>query len=57
MDPYGDALVLSSAPAAAEGMWATLVRADCTDADGDGVIATSSGWGDVRAWGEDECVA
>ena len=29
---------------------------DCPDVNGDGVITTSTGQGDVKAWGEDECV-
>ncbi len=29
---------------------------DCIDANGNGVIDTSTGAGDVRAWGQDECV-
>ncbi len=29
---------------------------DCIDQNGDGVIQTSTGVGDVRAWGQDECV-
>jgi hypothetical protein len=29
---------------------------DCIDHDGDGTITTSSGFGDVLPWGEDECV-
>lgn len=31
-------------------------EADCSDANGNGSIDTSSGAGDVRAWDEDECV-
>lgn len=57
MNVWGDALVVSNAHQGPAGAWATFVRAsDCEDADGDGAIATSQGWGDVRAWGEDECV-
>lgn len=29
---------------------------DCVDTSGDGVIQTSTGAGDILAWGEDECV-
>lgn len=31
-------------------------ESDCIDANGNGVIDTSTGAGDVRAWGQDECV-
>jgi hypothetical protein len=29
---------------------------NCPDLNGDGVITTSTGGGDIKAWGEDECV-
>lgn len=31
-------------------------QADCVDTNGDGMITTSTGPGDVKPWGEDECV-
>ncbi len=36
-------------------IWANAT--DCTDANGDGIVTTSSGAGDVLPWGEDECLA
>jgi hypothetical protein len=30
---------------------------NCPDLNGDGVVTTSTGAGDIKAWGEDECVA
>ncbi|MBI2896919.1 MAG: hypothetical protein HYY06_25395 [Deltaproteobacteria bacterium] len=34
-----------------------ILEHDCPDLDGDGIVETSSGGGDVLEWGEDECVA
>ncbi len=34
-----------------------ILEHDCPDGDGDGVVETSTGRGDVLGWGEDECVA
>ena len=31
--------------------------ADCKDANGDGMITTSTGPGDIKPWGTDECIA
>ncbi len=52
---YFDALVANRAP----GGQASVTRVygdDCVDADGDGVVETSSGRDDVLPWGADECV-
>ncbi len=34
----------------------SVLGAECADVNGDGVVNTSTGPGDVKAWGTDECV-
>jgi hypothetical protein len=34
----------------------SVLGAECADMNGDGVVTTSTGAGDIKAWGTDECV-
>ncbi len=56
---YGDVAVSNRGAQGGGGGGVTKIAArtdDCVDLDGSGTIDTSSGPGDVRAWGADECV-
>jgi len=55
IDYFGDVYVANRNPVGIPSV-TRILATDCQDADADGVVETSEGRDDVRAWGEDECV-
>ncbi len=53
----GNDLVIANRADGGQSSVTKILRVGCPDADGDGVLETSTGHDDVLPWGEDECVA